>query len=138
MGMPPWQLGKIFPPHVEEELELSGDQERQVHELEKEIKKRVMKVLSGEQKRKLQMLQRHGPGGPRGPDGPLGGGDEPPDRPDHRDPPPPREKTRSNGHSAFIQWFATWNSGLAEAQRSGRPILLVAAAPHCAGVSGTW
>src|SRR5262245_23310204 len=35
-----------------------------------------------------------------------------------------------------IQWFATWESGLREAQRSGRPILLVSAAPHCAGVSG--
>jgi hypothetical protein len=40
--------------------------------------------------------------------------------------------------SAGIQWFATWESGLREAQRTGRPILLVAAAPHCAGVSGIW
>ena len=37
-----------------------------------------------------------------------------------------------------IQWFATWESGLREAQRGGRPILLVSAAPHCAGVSGVW
>jgi hypothetical protein len=37
-----------------------------------------------------------------------------------------------------IQWFATWESGVAEARRSRRPILLVAAAPHCAGVSGMW
>ena len=28
--------------------------------------------------------------------------------------------------------------GLSEAERSGRPILLVAGTPHCAGVSGTW
>ena len=37
-----------------------------------------------------------------------------------------------------IPWFATWESGLREAQRTGKPILLVAAAPHCAGVSGIW
>ncbi len=37
-----------------------------------------------------------------------------------------------------IAWFATWKSGLAEAARSGRPILLVAAAPHCGGVPGIW
>lgn len=40
--------------------------------------------------------------------------------------------------SPGIQWFATWESGLAEANRTGRPILLVSAAPHCAGVSGIW
>ena len=39
---------------------------------------------------------------------------------------------------AGIQWFATWSSGLKEAERTGRPIFLVAAAPHCAGVSGMW
>jgi hypothetical protein len=63
-------------------------------------------------------------------------------------PPPPKkvsvdaeraEKTTAAApRAAAIQWFATWESGLAEAQRSGRPILLVAAAPHCAGVSGIW
>ena len=37
-----------------------------------------------------------------------------------------------------IQWFATWESAKAEAARTGRPILLVSAAPHCAGVSGIW
>lgn len=37
-----------------------------------------------------------------------------------------------------IQWYATWESGLREAQRTGRPILLISAAPHCAGVSGMW
>jgi hypothetical protein len=37
-----------------------------------------------------------------------------------------------------IQWFATWDSALAEAKRTVRPILLVSAAPHCAGVSGIW
>ena len=37
-----------------------------------------------------------------------------------------------------IQWFATLDRGLAEAKRTGKPILLVSGAPHCSGVSGMW
>ena len=40
--------------------------------------------------------------------------------------------------SGGIAWFGTWERGHAEAQRSGRPILLVSAAPHCHEVSGLW
>ena len=39
---------------------------------------------------------------------------------------------------AGIQWYATLDRGLAEAKRTGKPILFVSAAPHCAGVSGMW
>jgi hypothetical protein len=39
---------------------------------------------------------------------------------------------------AAIQWFAAWDDGLREAKRTRRPILLVAAAPHCHEVSGLW
>ncbi len=37
-----------------------------------------------------------------------------------------------------IQWFGTWTAGVREAKRTGRPILLVAAAPQCHGISGLW
>ena len=37
-----------------------------------------------------------------------------------------------------IQWFGRWTDAKAEAARSGKPILLVAAAPHCRGISGVW
>lgn len=37
-----------------------------------------------------------------------------------------------------IAWYATWKSGLAEAERSGRPILLLSATPHCHHISGLW
>lgn len=37
-----------------------------------------------------------------------------------------------------ISWFGTLSRGLAEAQRTGKPILFISAAPHCAGVSGMW
>ena len=41
-------------------------------------------------------------------------------------------------NAASIQWFATLERGLAEAKRTGKPILFASAAPHCAGVSGMW
>ena len=37
-----------------------------------------------------------------------------------------------------IAWFGTLKSALAEAARTGRPILLISAAPHCHNVSGLW
>lgn len=43
--------------------------------------------------------------------------------------------TRAEGG---IQWYASWDSGLSQARKSGRPILLVAAAPHCHNISGIW
>jgi hypothetical protein len=39
---------------------------------------------------------------------------------------------------AGIQWYSMWHSGVREAAQSHRPILLVSAAPHCAGVPGMW
>jgi len=134
---------------------LTPEQQKQLHDLEKEVRDRVMKMLTSEQKDKLKRLQRRGPGGPPGgrgesPDGrrpPRGEGppdrDGPPDRPERRGPPnrpePPDDRqSLQDVKSQAIQWFATWQSGLKEAQRSGRPILLVSAAPHCAGVPGVW
>ena len=37
-----------------------------------------------------------------------------------------------------MAWFGTLEKGLAEARRTNRPILFVAAAPHCHSVSGIW
>ena len=37
-----------------------------------------------------------------------------------------------------ISWYGTLDSGLAEAKRTGKPILLTSAAPQCAGVPGMW
>ena len=42
------------------------------------------------------------------------------------------------GVSPKIAWYSTLESGLAEADRSKRPILLISAAPQCLGVPGTW
>lgn len=37
-----------------------------------------------------------------------------------------------------IAWYGNLADGLAEAQRSGRPILLVSGAPSCLGIPGVW
>ena len=40
--------------------------------------------------------------------------------------------------AARIAWYGQLADGLAEAQRTGRPILLVSGAPQCHGVPGVW
>jgi Spy/CpxP family protein refolding chaperone len=158
-GPPRWELGKLIPPPIQDELNLTDEQQKQLHDLEREVRDRVMKMLTSEQKDKLKRLQHRGPGGPpdgrgeppdrRGPprgEGPRGGPpdrDGPPDRPGRREPPdrpepPDDQQSLNRTKSRAIQWFATLDSGLKEARRSGRPILLVSAAPHCAGVPGVW
>ncbi len=37
-----------------------------------------------------------------------------------------------------IAWYTTWQSGRDEAKRSGRPIMFVAAATQCQGISGVY
>lgn len=37
-----------------------------------------------------------------------------------------------------IAWYTTWETARAEAKRSGRPIMFVAAATQCHGVSGVF
>ena len=51
-------------------------------------------------------------------------------------PPGPGLVTPAKGD--HIAWFGTWEGGLAEAKRTGRPILLISAAPHCHDVPGIW
>ena len=37
-----------------------------------------------------------------------------------------------------IAWFGTMDAAQAAAKKTGRPILLVAGAPHCRAVPGVW
>ena len=37
-----------------------------------------------------------------------------------------------------IAWYGILNDGLAEAKRTGKPILLITSAPQCNGVPGMW
>ena len=53
--------------------------------------------------------------------------------------PPKLEKTAPLPADAEkIAWHGTWSEAQAEARRTGRPILLVSAAPHCRNISGVW
>ncbi len=49
-------------------------------------------------------------------------------------PPGPGENVVTSG----ISWFGTWKDGAAVAKKENRPILLLAAAPQCHGISGIW
>jgi hypothetical protein len=132
-GPPPFRLGKVLPPHAVEMLELTDRQRQQIAALEKEVRQRLEKILTTRQKKLLESMRP--PGGPGGPGGKgKDGGKDREDRPE-RPKPEGKEEARA---PAGIQWFATLQSARAEAARTGRPILLVSAAPHCAGVSGIW
>jgi len=128
-GPPGFAAGKVLPPFVRDQLDLTAEQEKQLDELEAEVKRKLDKILTDEQKKKLTNLRP-----PMGKDGPprKGGG------PGEKDGPPPKKDDGKQVRAGGIQWFATWESGKAEAERTGRPILFVSAAPHCAGVSGIW
>jgi hypothetical protein len=153
-----------LPPFARDQLDLSEEQEKAIRALEKDVKERLAKILTSSQIKKLENLRPPRPDGPPGkgprrgqrPGGPGEKGGPPDDREERGRPPRPNDRgdrppppdgpdrdepTQDQGvqqSAGGIQWFATWNSALAEAQRSGRPILLVSAAPHCAGVSGIW
>ncbi len=138
-------LGSVIPPFARDRLGLSVEQQRQIADLEKEVKARLTSILTDEQRRQLEQIMRQGPPGAsgrrsRGGDGGGPAGAPPPDNDEPRRPraggngKPPAEATQSGG----IQWFATLKTGLAEARKTGRPVLFVAAAPHCGGVPGIW
>ena len=123
-------------------MKLTKDQEKKIEELEKEVKAKLEKILTTEQKKQLENLRPMGgpggPGGPGGKGGPPGGGPGGPPPgggpggPPAGDAPMPRVVSENADavNASGIQWFATWESGRLEAERTGRAILLVSAAPH--------
>lgn len=138
--MPGFELGKVLPPHIADTLDLSEDQLKQIADLEKEVKSKMTKILSEDQRKKIQNFKDKGP-----PFGKDGGKDKDkdkekgkkkdgaPERPDFE-----KKAGSVDSKKAVIVWFSSIEAGLGEARRTGKPILLVSAAPHCAGVSGTW
>jgi len=74
-GPPRFELGKLFPPHVRDELQLTPDQAKQLAELEQDVRARLEKILSADQKKQIEEM---GPPPKKGP---------PPDRPDGPEPP---------------------------------------------------
>ena len=140
-----FELGKVLPPHIADTLELSEEQLKQIADLEKEVKTKLTKILTAGQVKKAEaskglgkMDGKEGKGkdgkdkdgtGDKGKDGAA------PDKKSSQLRPAMDSKLQK---PAQIQWYASLDGGLKEAQRTGLPILLLSAAPHCAGVSGTW
>lgn len=129
-GKPPKGPPIVLPPFVTEKLNLTDTQKRDIDDLDRSTMMDLRQILTDDQWKQMHELMRKGPqGGPGGP----GGRPNPGSRPGSR-PSPGAYKPASQG----IQWFATLDSGLREAQRTGKPILLLSAAPHCGGVPGIW
>jgi hypothetical protein len=90
-GGPP-RPGQILPPFVQERLNLSAEQKKELEALQKEVDRKLARLLTAEQKKQLEEMRRFGGPGPggRGPGGPDGRG---PGGPGEDGPPgpPPRE-----------------------------------------------
>lgn len=133
-GPPRFELGRVLPPHVRQQIELTKDQEKEIAELEKLVKEKLDKILTAEQKKAVEKAgpPQGGPGGggPGGPGGGPGGDRKPPaEKP---------KKEEKKADAGGIQWFTSLEAGRAEATKTGRPILLISGTPHCGGVSGIW
>jgi hypothetical protein len=79
-GGPP-QPGQLLPTFLQEQMNLTADQKKQLEALQKEFDAKLDKLLTDEQKKQLKDARENGPGGPGGgrggrggPGGPGGGG----------------------------------------------------------------
>ena len=139
-----FELGKVLPPHIADILELSEDQLKQIADLEKEVKAKLTKILTAGQVKKAESSKGLGKMDGKEGKGKDGKGKDGSDKgkdgsaPDKKSSQPRPNMDSKLQKPAQIQWYASMDGGLKEAQRTGLPILLLSAAPHCAGVSGTW
>jgi hypothetical protein len=69
-GPPP--IGQVLPPFLRDALEVSDAQRKQLDDLQKEVDSKLAKILTEEQRKRLQELRDRGPGGPGGPVGRFG------------------------------------------------------------------
>jgi hypothetical protein len=80
-GGPP-QPGQVLPPMLQDMLELTDEQKKQVADLQKDVDARLAKILTDQQMSRLKQMRQRGPRGPGGRGGPDGAAPPPP-------PPPP-------------------------------------------------
>lgn len=125
--------GLVIPPFAEGRLKLTAAQQQKVAALERYARVELYRILKPAQQQQFELLLRQGPG-----ERPGGPGQQPKEKMPPEAAPPPSPAPEAGASQAGIAWFSTWDSGRKEAQRLGRPILLVSGAPHCAGVSGIW
>ena len=55
-GPPGFELGRVLPPHIRGELNLTTEQEKEIADLEKEVKGRLEKILTDDQKNKIKTM----------------------------------------------------------------------------------
>ena len=65
-GPPRYELGKVFPPSLRAELQLTPEQEKQLAAIEADLRDRLAKLLTDEQKKTAGAFSPRGPGGPGG------------------------------------------------------------------------
>ncbi len=72
------QMGVLMPDFIQEDLNLTASQKKQVADLQKEVDAKLEKLLTADQRKMLKEMKdnqgRGGPGGPGGRGGPGGGG----------------------------------------------------------------
>lgn len=90
-GPPRFELGQVFPPPLMEELKLTPAQQKELDAIKKELKAKLDKLLTDEQKKTVENFRPRGAGGPGGPGGPGGKG------------PPPGEKGGKGGERSPIE-----------------------------------
>ena len=138
-------VGVVVPPVLLDELKLTDAQKAELKDIEKDLKGRLDKLFTADQKKVIENYQPTAKG--KGPPPPKKGNQNPDPTPANpsgtETAPRPREPGQPVGDAISkeppaIQWYATLARGLAEAERTGKPILFVSAAPHCAGVSSMW
>jgi hypothetical protein len=97
-GKPP-EIGHVLPPFVRDEISLTDDQKKQIEALESDVKDKLTKILTPEQKAQFEDLLQRGPGEPphRGPGGPGGRGAGPGGRPEQGGDRPPRPRRPEGG-----------------------------------------
>jgi hypothetical protein len=66
-------LAPIMPPFLQEGLNLTNAQRREIDELQKDVETRLSKILTAEQQQQLRQMRGRGPGGSGGPGGTPGG-----------------------------------------------------------------
>ncbi len=79
-----FQMGKVLPSFVRDELDLTDEQQKQIDSLERDVKSKLSKILTAAQIQKLQTMRPKGPpdfkkGPPDFKKGPPDGKDGPPD-----------------------------------------------------------
>jgi hypothetical protein len=62
-GPPRFELGQVFPPPLQAELKLTPEQEKELDAIRKDLKAKLEKLLTDEQKKAVESFRPRGPGG---------------------------------------------------------------------------